>query len=143
METSDTSQSRLAQRRFAVLALYTMAGIRGSSQIVSESNALLYWLSWIGFGTCATLWFVIDRRIQGKACLPILRMVFFFSWPLASLVHVVSTRGFRGLGIWGLHVVGLYATMFLTYIPTALLLHWFGMVDFDAGAAATPQDLPK
>ena len=47
-----------------------------------------------------------------------------FTWPIASLIYLMVTRRWRGLGWWCLHAAGLFGTPFLTFCSTSLLLYW-------------------
>jgi hypothetical protein len=123
--------TRIAHRRYAVLVLYGMSAFWGVAQLVAPGNSLLYIASAMVFATSATLWFTIDRRILSKAPLPVLQMLFFFTWPVASLIHLLTSRGIRGLGHWLLHAAGLFATMCLTFFPAMFLLYWLGFLDLE------------
>ena len=127
-----TDASRIFHRRYAVLALYGLSAFWGVAQLIAPDNGPLYIGGAIAFATSATLWFAVDRRILRKPQLPILQLLFFFTWPAASLIHLLTTRGLWGFGYWLLHAIGLFATMCLTFFPTMFLLYWFGVLDLDA-----------
>ena len=127
-----TAADRIVHRRYAVLALYGLSAFWGIAQLVAPNSSLLYLASAIAFATSATLWFTIDRRILAKPRLPILQLLFFFTWPIAALIHLLTSRGLRGIGHWLIHAVGLFATMCLTYFPALFLLYWMGILDLDA-----------
>ncbi len=130
-----TDASRIIQRRYAVVALYGLSAFWGVAQLIAPGNAPLNIAGALAFATSATLWFAIDRRILTKPHLPILQFLFFFSWPVASLIHLATSRGLRGFGYWLLHSVGLFVTMCLTFFPTMFLLYWAGVLDLDAMTA--------
>lgn len=125
---------RITQRRHAVVALYGLSAFWGIAQVVGSNNALLHIAATLAFAATATSWFSVDRRIYERPRIPVLQLLFFFTWPIASFIHLVSTRGFRGCAHWLLHAVGLFVTMCLTFIPTILLLYWLGILDLDAMA---------
>ena len=124
--------SRIIHRRYAVIVLYGLSAFWGVAQLIAPDNAPLYIASALAFAASATLWFVIDRRILAKPQLPILQFLFFFTWPVASLIHLLTSRGLRGLGYWLLHSVGLFVTMCLTFFPAMFLLYWSSVLDLDA-----------
>lgn len=124
--------NRIIHRRYAVIILYGLSAFWGVAQLIAPDNAPLYIANAFAFAASATLWFVIDRRILAKPQPPILQFLFFFTWPVASLIHLLTSRGLRGLGYWLLHSVGLFATMCLTFFPAMLLLYWSGVLDLDA-----------
>lgn len=130
IESKDAS--RIVHSRYAVLALYGLSAFWGVAQVIAPDNAPLYIASAIAFATSATLWFSTDRRILAKPQVPILQLLFFFTWPVASLIHLPTSRGCRGVGYWLLHSVGLFATMCLTFFPAMFLLYWTGVLDSDA-----------
>ena len=123
---------RIVHRRYAVLALYGLSAFWGVAQLVAPDNSLLYVVSAFAFATSATLWFAADRRVLAKPRLPILQLLFFFTWPVASLVHLLATRGLRGMGFWLVHSVGLFVAMCSTFFPAMFLLSWLGMLGLDA-----------
>lgn len=127
-----TDADRIAHRRYAVFALYGLSAFWGVAQLVAPDNFLLYIIGSFAFSTSATLWFAIDRRLLAKPRLPILQLLFFFTWPAASLIHLLTSRGLRGIGYWLLHSVGLFVMMCLTFIPGMFFLYWMGMLDLDA-----------
>ena len=112
--------------------MYGLSAFWGVAQIIAPNSGSLYIASAIAFATSATLWFMVDRRILAKPQLPILQLLFFFTWPAASLIHLITSRGIRGFGFWLLHSIGLFATMCLTFFPTMFLLYWLGVLDLDA-----------
>jgi hypothetical protein len=115
-----------------VIALYGLSAFWGVAQLIAPGNARLYVAGALAFAISATLWFAIDRRILGKPQLPVLQFLFFISWPVASLIHLVTSRGLRCFGYWLLHSVGLIVTMCLTFYPTMILLYWTGVLDLEA-----------
>jgi hypothetical protein len=119
--TESIDAGRIIQRRYAVIALYGLSAFWGVAQLIAPGNARLYVAGALAFAISATLWFAIDRRLLGKPQLPVLQFLFFISWPVASLIHLVTSRGLRGFGYWLLHSVGLIVTMCLTFYPTMIL----------------------
>lgn len=128
-DSSDTD--RIFHRRYSVITLYGLSAFWGVAQAVAPDNSLLYFASAIAFATSATLWFAIDRRILAKQKLPILHLLFFFTWPIASLIHLLVSRGIRGIGYWLIHACGLFGTMCLTFFPAVILQYWLGIIDLD------------
>ncbi len=113
---------RFVYRRCAVVMLYVLAAFWGATQSVVVENSLLDFANSLAFASSATLWFVVDRRTQAKSSLPVLQLLFFFTWPLASLIHLVRSRGLRGIGYWLAHVIGLLVTMVMTSLPVMFVL---------------------
>ena len=124
-----SGENRIAHRRYAVLALYGLSAFWGVAQLAAAENPLLQILSAFAFAALATTWFGIDRRVLGRPPLPILRLLFFFTWPVASLIHLLATRGLRGCGYWLVHAIGLFLTMCFTFFPSMLLLYWAGVLE--------------
>jgi hypothetical protein len=107
-----------------VFMLYILAGLNGISQAVGSQNGLVFFLNIILCSSACTLWAMIDTRLAGKCMLRIKQEVFFFSWPVATLVYLIKTRKWYGLGLWLLNVLALYATLFLTFYSTWFLIGW-------------------
>ncbi|MEX1042722.1 MAG: hypothetical protein WDZ51_18955 [Pirellulaceae bacterium] len=124
--------SRISQRRNAILALYGLSAFWGVTQVVAPENPSFYAFSTLAFATLATMWFWLDRRILARPHLSILFLLFFLTWPIASFIHLLATRGLRGFGYWLIHALGLSATMSTMFILTMLLLFWLGVLDADA-----------
>lgn len=127
--------ARTAYRRYAVIGLYVLSAFWGVAQLLEPANSILDVTSTIAFASCATLWFTIDRRILGKPQIPVLRLLFLLTWPAGSLVHLLTSRGLRGVGYWFLHAVGMFLTTCLTFFPAMFLLSWMGVVDLDTISA--------
>ena len=58
-------------------------------------------------------------------------LLFFFAWPLASLLYLIWTRGIPGVGYWVVNVVGLFVVMILFFYTTFYLLYSFDMIDLN------------
>jgi hypothetical protein len=104
------------------MAMYATAAFWGSAQVLSPNNSLLVLATICAFSTAATFWFAIDRRILAKPHLQILLHLFFFSWPIATLIHLMTSRGLRGAGHWLMHSAGLLIAMCLAFYGTIILL---------------------
>lgn len=112
--------------------MYGLSGFWGVAQVIAPENSLLYLLTVFAFATLTTMWFWIDRRILARPHVPILFLLFFLVWPVASFVHLLATRGIRGCGYWLVHALGLFVTMYVTFFITVLLLYWMGILDENA-----------
>jgi hypothetical protein len=121
-ETRRLLDGRCAARSHCIWALYVLSALWGVAQITSRENALIYCLTSVMFGCAATLWAVTDSRIRGRPLLPIVRILFFFTWPLATLLYLVATRGWRGIGWWALNAFSLLATLCISLVLTSLAL---------------------
>ncbi|WP_068266955.1 hypothetical protein [Rubripirellula obstinata] len=127
----ETTANRIQTRRWCVILLYTLAAFWGVAQIASPNNVFLYYLSALLFAGTATCWASLDFRIQGRRFPGIVPLIYFLTWPAATLAYLVYTRGFRGLGYWALHALGLVAILMFTFVPSALLLDWLGWINLD------------
>lgn len=58
-------------------------------------------------------------------------LLFFCTWPVAALLHLIWTRGIYGVGHWLMHVVGLSVVMAVFLYPTFLLLDAMDMIDLN------------
>lgn len=115
-----------ALRRYAMLGLYAVSGFSGLSQGLIGEHAFLESLSALEFAAVATLWLTVDVRLRGRAIVPALQMVVFFTWPVATLIHLMTTRNLKGFGLWLLHVAGLITTFSLALMLGFALRYWLG-----------------
>ena len=127
--TPFSDRERIAYRRYCLLALYVLAAFWGVAQIVSPTNGLIYFVTTILFASVATLWAIEDSRIRGVHIVRILQVLFFFTWPIASLIYLLATRQWRGLGWWLLNAMGLFAVMCGTFYPTFILCSRMASID--------------
>lgn len=116
-------------RRFCLVILYVLAGFWGVAQIVGSINGLIYILAALLFATVATHAALEDSRLRQVQFVHILQVLFFCTWPIASLIYLIVTRGWRGFGWWFLHAVGLYAATCFAFYSTYILLYWTGMIN--------------
>lgn len=126
-----TTDPRILTRRRCVFLLYGLAAFWGIAQIASPNNVFLYYLSALLFAGTATTWASIDFRIRGRRFPGIVPLIYFITWPAATLVYLCCTRGFRGLGYWLLHAFGLFAFLMLTFAASAFLFDWLGLINLD------------
>ncbi len=124
--TSPTAQQitaiRRQLRRDFVIAMYLLTVLQGISQTFGSQSGLQWLLSSVLYASTATHWALIDSRLRGYPMLRISQELFFFSWPIAALVYLISTRKWRGLGLWMLTVFSLYATLYLAALATYFTL---------------------
>lgn len=125
----DLTAYRITMRRRCIWLLYGVTAFWGVAQVAAPESAAIYMLSVLLLASAATYWAVLDGRIAGNEIPAIIPVVFFFLWPLASLVYLLWSRKWRGLGLWALHLIGLFATLLLTFYPTVILLYWAGLID--------------
>lgn len=88
-------------------------------------NSLMYALFSVAIASAATGWCSVDARLRGRPMLHIVRIITFFTWPIASPIYLIYSRRWRGLGLAALHGLGLlvvfmtvfYLVVFLQYGP--------------------------
>ena len=123
----------ISLRRFYVLLLYVLAAVWGVCQVISGQYALPFMLASLLYSSTATLWAATDSKLRARPLLPIVQLLFFLTWPIATCMYLIATRGWRGIGLWLLHAVGLMFTTCLTFYPTFLTLYYFGWFGADTG----------
>ena len=111
-------------RRDYVYMLYILTGITGTSDALGNRSELMSLLTAVLYASAATQWAMVDSRLSGSGMLRITQEMFFFTWPLATLVYLFRTRTFRGLGLWFLNVLALYFTLYSTFYSTHFFLNW-------------------
>jgi len=111
------------------ISLYCLAVLWGALQVVFPDNGGVYLLFTLMFATCATLWARFDALARSKPMLPVVQMLYFFLWPLGSMIYLMARSGLRGLGLWLLNAVGIGATMVVVFNLTLFALHFAGWLD--------------
>ena len=106
--------------------MYGLAALHGVTQVFWGEGAAIEFVISLLMALAATNWAIYDRRTQGGGFHGVLRVVYFVTWPLASLVYLIATRKFRGLGWWAVNVVALIATMGITLWLTVFFLEVVG-----------------
>ena len=109
--------------------MYVLAVLWGTLQVVFPDNGGVYLLFTLMFATCATLWARLDALARSKPILPVVQMLYFFLWPLASMIYLMARSGLRGFGIWLLHAFGLGVTLVVVFNLTLFALHFGGLLD--------------
>lgn len=110
-----------------LIAIYGLVALSGIANVFSFT-APAYLLSFL-LAFAVTNWAVVDSRSRDLKFPGIIRVIYFLVWPLASLIYLIATRRFRGILWWVANAVGMIAVMLVTFIPTVLLLYWFGSTD--------------
>lgn len=114
---NDSSEASAASHatgvRYGLISLYVHAAVLGAVQMAFLENAAALLTIQLLIASAATYAAVEDSRRRGRSLVHSVQIVFFFTWPLAWLVYLIVTRGWRGVGWWLLHAVGLYAAFFI------------------------------
>ena len=105
------------------MMLYVASFFWGVVQVMRPDSGRLYLLFSLVMAGAAACWAVSDARNRGKPILHILQLFIFLLWPIAVPVYLISTRGFRGLGLSVAHAmclilalcIGFYITVFSIY----------------------------
>lgn len=111
---------RLGLRRDCVIAIYLLTVLQGISQSIGSPSTAVWLLSSVLYASAATHWALLDSRLRGHSMLRIVQELYFFTWPFAALVYLINTRKWRGLGLWILTALSLYATLYLAALATYL-----------------------
>jgi hypothetical protein len=109
--------------------MYVLAVLWGTLQVVFPDNGGVYLLFTLMFATCATLWARLDALARYKPILPVVQMLYFFLWPLASMIYLMARSGLRGFGIWLLHAFGIGTTLVVVFNFTLYALHFAGLLN--------------
>lgn len=130
----------VASRRYTVIALYVIAAIWGMLQIVVPEGSPIDVFFSLAFALIATSWcaadcLVRDHRLRGWA-----RIAYFLTWPLASLIYLIATRQWRGIGLWILHAVGLIIINVVATIAALGVLYSLGWIDPNTAEFLYPSD---
>ncbi|MCA9239246.1 MAG: hypothetical protein KDA37_03565 [Planctomycetales bacterium] len=117
------ASTQRASRNFSIALLYVLAFLSGVSQTFGLTSSLAELVSSVLFVSAVTSAAVADSRVRRFAFLRVLQELFFFTWPIASLIYLVRTRGWRGLGWWCLHAIGLFLAMCFSFLAAFVALY--------------------
>lgn len=128
-ESLSTDQAKWEKNKRAIITLYLvwMAAFLIEAMF---PDSMIGFISMFLVPLFATNWFAVDSRQLGRRVTPISRLLYFVFWPIGALIHLIATRGIRGLGWWAIHAVGLVSTGILmaligTFAADALGLYRF------------------
>jgi hypothetical protein len=119
------------QRRYALILMFALAAFWGIAQVVSFDNTLLHVLISIVISASATACIVADCRIHGHTPAHIVQGIVYFTWPFSSFLYLVSSRSWRGAGLWFLIAIGLFLVFLIATVPTMIVLESIGWIDVD------------
>jgi hypothetical protein len=81
-------------RRYALVTALAAAFIDGFAESLGRASQVL---SILTFASAVTLWCGLDARVHRKLYLRSFGWLMMFTWPIGVLVHLIWTRGWRGL----------------------------------------------
>lgn len=84
-------------RQYRQVALLTVLVAAFTQGVVTGSSSLGQALAALGFASAVTLWCSLDAYLHGKLFLRSFGWALMFTWPIGVAVHLVWTRGARGL----------------------------------------------
>lgn len=105
------------------MLLYAIAAFWGAAQMLVPTHEAVSLLTSLLFASVATHAAILDSRLFRVSFVHILRVIFFFTWPLAALVYLIATRGWRGLGWWLVHAIGVCATTCVAFCAAYYFLY--------------------
>jgi hypothetical protein len=126
-DVRDTTYARASRR--CVMGLYAMSAIWGAVQIAFPESGVLYLVSALLFASLASGWASFDAKMRGIKIIPVLRMLYFFLWPIGAVVYLLFRSGLRGLLTAVVHGIGLITTLAVASYATLYGLHFAGMLD--------------
>ena len=95
MRPDDNLETWVCGYRRIALAL-VLATAFAEGLIVSQSAPARFLVA-IAFASSITLWCGLDARLHGKLFLRSFAWLMMFTWPIGAAVHLVWTRGPRGV----------------------------------------------
>lgn len=115
--------------KYCLITMYSLCGIFGISQVVAYSNLTVHNVLSLLLAGVATCWANADVTTRGIRFHVILRVIYFLTWPLASLVYLIATRKFFGVGWWLLNAAAMYGTTAVLYYTSYFILFTIGRGD--------------
>jgi len=113
----------------SLIALVLLTAADAIGLLVSEQYSWIETLISLAMAFTATNWAVADARRRDRNLHPVVRLIFFLTWPLASLVYLVATRKLRGFGWWLLWVLVLVGTSLATLFAAMAFWSLAGWID--------------
>lgn len=110
----------------AIIYLYAAVAVFGIAEVFAAEYGFVNVFLSLVIALLATNWLAIDCRRREIRLVPIVRLLYFISWPVASLIYLVSTRGVTGFGWWALNFVGLIGTLMIVFIPAVIIATGMG-----------------
>lgn len=101
-------------RLWSALLLYGIVSAWGALQVVSPGSAAAYILSALLIASTATTWAVYDAQVREFYVPGIVWKLYFVTWPFASFLYLIWTRGVAGLGYWLVNAMGMVFTVCVT-----------------------------
>jgi hypothetical protein len=98
-----------------VAQLYFGFAAWGSIQVFSE-NAMISMLFALLIASAATMWVAFDTRHRQSPLPHAVLFLIFLTWVIALPLYLIWTRRIRGLGWAALHFIGLFLTLYLSFI---------------------------
>jgi len=117
---------RTSRRWVSLALLYGIAAVYGASQILWYNNLTADYLVGIFMALLLTHWAITDSRDRDSPMVPIVRLIYFVTCPLSTLIYLIATRGFRGIGWALLNAVGFYLSISVGYYSMYYLLYFTG-----------------
>ncbi len=106
-----------------VVTMYLIAFASGWNVIFRPENLAINFLYVISLCLIMTYWCVIDSRIRGYPILHSFYFIIIFLWPVAVPVYLIWSRGFWGLTLAIIHLIGLYLTCVVSYHLAGYLVY--------------------
>jgi hypothetical protein len=114
-------------RGYSLLMLYAFVFLLGFSIPFTTSwSGPLSEVSLIFGSGAATYWAVEDSRIRNRPLHGIVVPLYFFSWPIASLVYLLASRRSQGALWWLLNLGGLFAVFMVALVLACAIVSALG-----------------
>ena len=111
-----------AMRKNAVLMMYLIQAGWGAAFVLLDDLFVVNMMVLLSMATCATSWFVLDRKIFGGGREAPLELLVFFTWPVTLLIYLYNTRSDEGIMLWIKHSAGMLGSCFGTAILCWILV---------------------
>ena len=109
--------------------LYGLAAFWGFIQVALPNSGATSILFAIAFASVVTSWAVFDSRVHAIFIPSVAWLLYYCTWPAASLLYLIWTRGISGFGYWVVNAIGLVVTVLLLFYLTFYLLYSLNMID--------------
>ena len=122
-------QKRINFQSVALFCIYALVLAEGVSQVFSYENRLVLLIYGWGFSFFATIWAIHDSKLRNLNFYYPLRFVYLITCPLSTVIYLIYTRGWLGLGLVVANFIALVAVSIIAFYVTFYAVQYSGYWD--------------
>ena len=110
----------------AIICIYILVAAEGASHVFSFENRRIFTIYAISFSLFASIWAVQDAKSKNIPFYYLLRLLYLFTCPLSTLVCLIYTPGWRGLGWAIVNLILIVSVSNSAYFAAYYLVYFSG-----------------